>query len=68
MMLGESIETRPKEIETREEFGDWEIDTVIGSKKKTDPVIITLTERKSRYELIIKIDSKAVEEGLSFLK
>lgn len=71
MMLGESIETRPKEIETREEFGDWEIDTVIGSKKKTDPVIITLTERKTRYELIIKIDSKtskAVEEGLSFLK
>ena len=71
MALGESIETRPKEIETREDFGDWEIDTVIGSKKKTDPVIITLTERKSRYELIIKIDSetnKAVEEGLSFLK
>lgn len=71
MALGESIETRPKEIEIREDFGDWEIDTVIGSKKKTDPVIITLTERKSRYELIIKIDSetnKAVEEGLSFLK
>ena len=71
MALGESIESRPKEIETREEFGDWEIDTVIGSKKKTDPVLLTLTERKTRYELIIKIDSKtskAVEEGLSFLK
>lgn len=71
MALGESIETRPKEIETREGFGDWEIDTVIGSKKKTDPVLLTLTERKTRYELIIKIDSKtnkAVEEGLSFLK
>lgn len=71
MALGESIGSRPKEIETREEFGDWEIDTVIGSKKKTDPVLLTLTERKIRYELIIKIDSKtnkAVEEGLSFLK
>nr|WP_311376633.1 IS30 family transposase [Anaerococcus lactolyticus] len=71
MALGESIETRPKEIETREEFGDWEMDTVIGSEKKTDPVIITLTERKTRYELIIKIDSKTnktVKEGLSFLK
>lgn len=34
-------------------------------------IILTLTERKTRYELIIKIDSKinkAVEEGLSFLK
>ena len=71
MTLGESIGSRPKEIETREEIGDWEIDTVIGSKKKTDPVLLTLTERKIRYELIIKIDSKtnkAVEEGLSFLK
>lgn len=71
MTLGESIGSRPKEIETREEFGDWEIDTVIGSKKKTDPVLLTLTERKIRYEPIIKIDSKtnkAVEEGLSFLK
>lgn len=71
IMLGESIETRPKEIEIREEFGDWEIDTVIGRKEKTDPVLLTLTERKTRYELIIKIDSKtskAVEEGFSFLK
>lgn len=71
MILGESIEARPKEVESRENFGNWEIDTVIGSKKKTDPVLLTLTERKTRYELIIKIDSKtskSVEEGLSFLK
>ncbi|MFR7764406.1 MAG: hypothetical protein ACLU05_03155 [Anaerococcus obesiensis] len=34
-------------------------------------IILTLTERKTRYELIIKIDSKinkAVEEGFSFIK
>ena len=29
--LGKSIEERPKEIDTREEFGHWEIDSVIGS-------------------------------------
>lgn len=32
--LGKSIEQRPKEVETREEFGHWEADTVIGKKTK----------------------------------
>ena len=27
-----SIEERPKEIETREEFGHWEMDTVVGKQ------------------------------------
>ena len=30
--LGTSIEKRPEAILTREEFGHWEIDTVIGDK------------------------------------
>lgn len=71
VILGESIENRPKKTNTREEFGNWEIDTVIGSKKKTEPVLLTLVERKTRYEVLVKIESKtnkAVEEGLSFLK
>ena len=33
--LGISIEERPDKIKTREEFGNWEIDTVIGKKKKS---------------------------------
>jgi IS30 family transposase len=34
--LGRSIEERPEKINNREDFGHWEIDTVIGSKTKGD--------------------------------
>ena len=37
-VLGTSNEERPKEVETRETFGDWEIDTVVGNKTKSDAV------------------------------
>ena len=57
-VLGPSIETRPVEIAKRNCFGHWEIDTVIGSKAKTDSVLLTLVERKTRFELIIKLDGK----------
>jgi IS30 family transposase len=59
-ILGTSIEQRPLHIESREEFGHWEIDTVLGSNKK-GAALLTLTERKTRKEHILKIDQKTVE-------
>jgi transposase, IS30 family len=44
--LGRSIEERPVEVDDREEFGHWEIDTVVGKKSK-DQALLTLTERKT---------------------
>ena len=32
---GESIDKRPKEIDTREEFGNWEMDSVLGKRGKS---------------------------------
>lgn len=52
-----SIEFRPKEIEEREEYGHWEGDLVIGKRKK-GAVLFTLTERKTREEIIMKIENK----------
>lgn len=69
-VLGPSIEERPQEIETRKSFGHWEIDTVIGSKVASDPVLLTLVERKTRYEVILKIKDKtaqAVDEAIESL-
>lgn len=43
-ILGQSIDKRPKEIDSRETFGHWEIDTVVGNKEKTDAVLLTLVE------------------------
>lgn len=52
-----SIENRPKEVETREIYGHWEGDLVIGKREK-GAVLFTLTERKTREEIIMKIASK----------
>ncbi len=60
---GESIEHRPKEIETREEFGHWEMDSVVGSKKKNSKnCLVVLTERKTRNELIFKVQDHSASE------
>jgi len=37
-ILGKSIDERAAVIDTRGTFGHWEIDTIVGNKKKTDPV------------------------------
>lgn len=66
-VLGRSIEERPAEIEERKEFGHWEIDTVIG-KKSGDEALLTLTERMTRKEIILKIDAKASEAVNAALK
>ena len=70
-VLGPSIEDCPQEIETRKSFGHWEIDTVIGSQAASDPVLLTLVERKTRYEVILKIKDKtaqAVDEAIESLR
>lgn len=59
-VLGTSIEERPESIETREEFGHWEIDTVLGHKSKDD-ALLTLVEKKTRHEIIRRIPNKSAE-------
>ena len=56
-----SIDFRPKEANTREEYGHWEGDLVIGKRKK-GAVLLTFTERKTREEIIMKLPSKKAEE------
>ncbi|MGO1356521.1 IS30 family transposase [Alkalibacterium gilvum] len=57
-ILGQSIDKRPKEIDARQTFGHWEIDTVVGNKEKTDAVLLTLVERQTRFEVIMKVNGK----------
>nr|WP_041423819.1 IS30 family transposase [Thermosediminibacter oceani] len=59
-LYGKSISGRPYSIEKREEFGHWEIDTVLG-KRSSDHVLLTLTERKTRYHLLFPLANKTAE-------
>jgi IS30 family transposase len=51
-----SIEQRPSIVDEKTRLGDWEIDTVIG--KNHQGALVTLVERKSKYTLIKRVDSK----------
>lgn len=50
-------------IDEREEFGHWEGDTVYSGKgkRKTTRALLTLTERKTRKEIIIAIPNRKAE-------
>lgn len=58
---GDSIERRPKEIEKRDEFGHWEVDSVIGQRGKSKNTLLVLTERKTRNEIILKLPNHTDE-------
>ena len=59
---GTSIEKRPEEIEGREEFGHWEMDTVVGKKGESKHSLLVLTERKTREELIMLLVEHTTEQ------
>lgn len=66
--LGRSIEERPNDINNREEFGHWEIDTVIGEKSGNDCVLLTILERKTRNAIVRKIASKTADAVMNELR
>jgi IS30 family transposase len=54
-----SISERPEIVDTRKRFGDWEGDTIEG--KKSSGYMVTHVERKSRYLIAAKLDTKKAE-------
>lgn len=64
---GTSIEERPKEIETREEFGHWEMDTVVGAQGKSKESFLVLTERKTRNEIVAVLKRHTTEQVVKAL-
>lgn len=69
-LYGMSIEERPEAVNNREEFGHWEIDTVVG-KRDSSAVLLTLDERTLKFRHMFKIPSRssaAVEQGIKQLQ
>jgi transposase, IS30 family len=54
-----SIDERPAIVDQRQRLGDWERDLMIG--KNHQGAVLTLTERKSRFTLLRKVDGKHAE-------
>src|SRR5512138_1188117 len=54
-----SIEERPAIVAHRKRLGDWEVDTVFGKDHKQ--ALVTLTERKSRFNLLGKVSQHTAQ-------
>ena len=65
-LLGDSIDTRPKEVETRQEFGHYEGDTVVGKDGKS--AILTLVERKTKKGFMLSLKDKTSASALKALR
>lgn len=55
---GQSIEERPKEVLDRDQYGHWEMDTVVSAKDTGLSCLLVLSERMAREEIIMKIRNK----------
>lgn len=65
MLGGKTIEERPKSVYGRDIFGHWEMDTVVGAKKKSRSCLLVLSERLTRREIIRKIPDKKAESVIA---
>ena len=61
---GTSIEQRPRDIGRRQSFGHWEMDCVCGS---TNNVLLTLTERLTRQEIIFQMPNQQADSVVKCL-
>lgn len=70
-LKGTSIEERPLEVDNRKEYGHWEMDCVVGKREGSGAVLLVLSERSRREEIIIKMSGKtqkSVVESLNRLE
>ncbi|WP_027699108.1 IS30 family transposase [Weissella oryzae] len=62
-----SINTRPKHVASRRQFGHWEMDCV-DSRNGVKAALLVLTERKTRFTVVYKVHNKSVEQIVGALK
>ena len=62
---GRSIEERPFEL-TERIYGNWEMDTVVG-RQGSKSALLVLTERLSRFEIIMKLKDRTQKSVISAL-
>lgn len=65
-MLGaRTIEQRPKAVNGRNSYGNWEMDTVVSGKNTSKECLLVLTERMMREEIIRKIPDRTADSVIS---
>ena len=58
-----TIDQRPQIVDTKQRFGDWEIDTIVGENNKG--AIVTMVERKTAFMIMEKLEHGKAAENLT---
>lgn len=66
-LKGTSIEERAESVDLREEYGHWEMDCVVGKQGGNKAVLLVLSERQSREEIIFKMLDKTQKSVINIL-
>lgn len=67
-MLGaKTIEDRPKSVNERVSYGDWEMDTVVSGRKKSKECLLVLTERLTLENILRKMPDRKAETVIKTL-
>ena len=53
-----TIKERPQEVEDREVFGYWELDTMVSSRGESKGCLVTFVERKTRFYIAVKMEDR----------
>ena len=64
---GDNISLRCEQANTREEFGHWEGDLIIGAKGISKECLFTIIERKTRLYLCFKLKSREMKNVVALL-
>ncbi len=59
------ITKRPIIVDERSRIGDWEADTIIG--KNNQGAIVSLVDRRSKYVVLQKVDSRKANEVKNYI-
>ena len=66
--VGTSISKRPKEVQSRETVGHWELDTMVSSRGKSKGCLATFAERKTRFYIALKIPDRTADSMKQAIK
>ena len=64
---GTSIEKRPDSVNDRSVFGHWELDSIMGKKEGKRQSFLALTERKTRQEILLRVNEKTAAATVTAL-
>ena len=67
IVKGDNISLRSEKANSREEFGHWEGDLIVGAKGKSKVCLFTMIERKTRLYLSFKVENKEMKNIVNIL-